>query len=63
MNTISEICQKRVEQHITEGITGSFAYQDNVIIVGCTLEKHDSTLEKVLDKIAAFRSYVKLFEM
>ena len=52
LNSISEACQRRVEQHITEGITGTFPYQDNIIIVGTTIQEHDARVDKVFEKIS-----------
>ena len=52
LNSISEACQRRVEQHITEGIRGTFPYQDNVIIVGATLKDHDTQVDKVFEEIS-----------
>ena len=50
MNSISEVCQKRVEQTITEGLTGVLAYQDNIFVVGNSLAQHDHRLHHTLDK-------------
>ena len=50
MNSISEVCQKRVEQNITEGLQGVLAYQDNIFVVAHSLEQHDHRLLKTLHK-------------
>lgn len=34
LNSMCEVCQRRVEQHITDEIEGAFAYQDNIVVVG-----------------------------
>jgi hypothetical protein len=50
LNSISEVCQKRVEENITEKVDGTFPYQDNVFIVADTIEQHDRRLLETLDK-------------
>ena len=49
MNTMSEIMQKRIEQHVTERIPLTFAYQDNIIIAGLSDKHHDETVDYVLE--------------
>ena len=51
LNSISEACQRRVEQHITEGLRGAFPYQDNIIIVGTSIQDHDTQVAKVFEKL------------
>ena len=53
LNSISEACQRRVEQHITEGLQGAFPYQDNIIIVGKSIQDHDTQVEKVFEKLSS----------
>ena len=50
MNSISEVCQKIVEQTITEGLPGVLAYQDNIFVVGNSLTQHDHRLHQTLEK-------------
>ena len=51
LNSMSDACQRRVEQHITDGIEGALPYQDNIIIVGSTQKEHDDRVRKVFQKI------------
>ena len=48
---MSEICQKRVEQNITESVTKTFPYQDNIFIIGETLEQHDKNLIETMNNV------------
>ena len=48
LNSISEICQKRVEENITEKVPETFPYQDNIFIVANELDEHDAKLLETL---------------
>ena len=48
LNPLSEACQRRVEQHVTEKVPHTFAYQDNIIIVGYSEKQHDETVDMTL---------------
>lgn len=50
MNTMSDVMQKRIEQHVIEGILLTYAYQYNIIIVGTSVEHHKRQVELVLKK-------------
>lgn len=48
IKSAGDICQKRIEQCITENIPVTEPCQDNILITGKTLEEHNDRLEKVL---------------